>query len=90
MLDQMKSLPAITRNAHLSEQRSSQAVFALYRMRWQIELLFKRLKSLLDLGDLPAKSEKLAKTLIFAKLIIALLAEKMARKAAESFPSGKG
>ena len=72
----------------LSEERSSEAVLALYRMRWQIELLFKRFKSLSDLGDLPAKSEKLAKTWIFAKLIIALLAEKMARHAAESFPSG--
>lgn len=70
----------------LPEQRSPQAVLDLYRLRWQIELLFKRFKSLLGLGKLPAKSPKLARTWIFAKLIVALLVEKAARMAAESFP----
>ena len=31
-------------------------VLALYRLRWQVELAFKRLKSLLGLGALPAKT----------------------------------
>lgn len=70
----------------LPEERSAEAVLALYRLRWQIELLFKRFKSLLHLGELPAKSKHLAKTWIFAKLIVALLAEKAARQAAESSP----
>jgi len=70
----------------LPEQRTPRAVLDLYRLRWQIELLFKRFKSLLDLGELPAKSRDLARTWIFAKLIVALLAEKAARMAADSFP----
>src|ERR1039457_6351744 len=31
------------------------AVMGLYRLRWQIELLFKRLKSLLHLDTLPSR-----------------------------------
>ena len=61
-------------------------ILALYRFRWQIELLFKRFKSLLNLGELPAKNPKTAKTWIDAKLILALLAEKAARRLAEAFP----
>lgn len=61
-------------------------ILALYRFRWQIELLFKRFKSLLDLGELPAKKAQTAKSWIYAKLILALLAEKTARRLAESFP----
>lgn len=33
----------------------SQTVMALYRLRWQMELVFKRLKSVLGLGHLPKK-----------------------------------
>lgn len=61
-------------------------ILALYRFRWQIELLFKRFKSLLDLGELPAKKAATAKSWIYAKLILALLAERTARRLAESFP----
>jgi hypothetical protein len=50
-------------------------VCALYRLRWQIELAIKRLKSLLGLGALPAKSPALARVWLYAKLILALLAE---------------
>jgi Transposase DDE domain len=48
---------------------------ALYRLRWQIELLFKRLKSLLHLDRLPAKDPALARTWLHAHLLIALLVE---------------
>jgi DDE family transposase len=70
----------------LPEERSPEAILELYRLRWQIELLFKRFKSLLGLGDLPAKKRELARAWIFAKLILGLLAEKAARKLAESSP----
>lgn len=52
-------------------------VLALYRLRWQIELVFKRLKSLLRLDDLPAKDPDLARSWIYAKLIAALVLEDM-------------
>ena len=59
---------------------------ALYRVRWQIELAFKRLKSILHLNRLPAKSQHLAKTWILAHLLIALLIDDTAAKLAESSP----
>src|SRR5918999_4913391 len=48
-------------------------VLAAYRLRWQVELAFKRLKSLLGLDRLPAKSEPLARSWLLAHLILALL-----------------
>jgi hypothetical protein len=48
-------------------------ILALYRLRWQIELAFKRLKSLGDLDLLPARGAALARAWIAAKLIIAAL-----------------
>jgi hypothetical protein len=49
----------------------------IYRLRWQIELVFKRMKSILDLGELPAKDPRLVQTYIYAKLIAALLLEEL-------------
>ena len=54
---------------------SADQLAALYRLRWRIELAFKRLKSLLHLDRLPAKDERLARAWIFAHLIAALLIE---------------
>jgi hypothetical protein len=54
-------------------------VLVAYRLRWQVELAFKRLKSLLGLDRLPAKSEPLARSWLLAHLILALLIEHTAR-----------
>lgn len=48
-------------------------ILALYRLRWQIELAFKRLKSLAGLDRLPARGAPLARAWIAAKLVIAVL-----------------
>jgi hypothetical protein len=58
-----------------SDTLSTAQVFELYRFRWQIELTFKRLKSLLDFDYLPAKNEALARVVLFAKLLGALLVD---------------
>ena len=50
---------------------------ALYRLRWQIELLFKRLKSLLHLDALPSQEGPTAKSWILARLIAAALAQRL-------------
>ena len=71
----------------LDASRASAAdILALYRLRWQIELVFKRLKSLLDLAALPAKDPDLARSWILAKLIVALLLEDVTRDALDSPP----
>ena len=60
---------------------------ALYRLRWQIELAFKRLKSLIGLEDLQAKDPRLARSCLYAKIIFALLSEDLLRQIRDSFPS---
>jgi len=46
----------------------------LYMMRWQIELFFKRLKSILDVDEIPTREGPSARQWIWAKLILATLA----------------
>jgi hypothetical protein len=52
---------------------AAEDVLEIYRFRWQVELVFKRLKSLLDLDGLPAKDPDLARTFIYSKVLAALL-----------------
>ena len=61
----------------------------LYRVRWQIELAFKRLKSILRLDRLPAKDPDLARAWITAHLLLALLIDDTAAEMAESPPCGQ-
>lgn len=63
-------------------------ILALYRFRWQIELAFKRFKSLAGLDQLPAKEPRLARAWIYARLIVAIIAERIAGQVSESSPSG--
>ncbi len=60
----------------LMEANASQ-ILALYRMRWQIELAFKRMKSLLGLGKLKKVDPAGARAWLQGKLLIACLIEKM-------------
>ncbi len=65
-------------------------ILTLYRFRWQIELAFKRFKSLAGLDMLPAKKPELARAWIYARLIVAIIAEQIAGQVPESSPSGHG
>jgi hypothetical protein len=58
-----------------AERASADQVLALYRMRWQIELAFKRLKSLSQFDELRADDPKLARAWLLAHLIAAVLIE---------------
>lgn len=60
---------------------SIQLVFALYRLRWQIELAINRLKGLIDVDHLRAKTPKLAQTYLLAKLLVALILDGMTHQA---------
>ena len=57
------------------ELLSGEQILEIYRFRWQIELAFKRLKSVLYLDQLPAKDEALSRSFFYAKLLAALLLE---------------
>jgi hypothetical protein len=48
----------------------------LYRGRWQVELVFKRLKSLLQAGHVPKESDESARAWMQAKILSALLIER--------------
>ena len=74
-------LTSLDRNEYPPER-----VLALYRLRWQVELAFKRLKSLLHLDRLPAKDPQLARSWLFAHLIAALLIDDMTQDFLASFP----
>lgn len=63
-------------------------ILAIYRFRWQIELAFKRFKSLAGLDLLPAKNPELARAWIYARLIVAIIAEQIAGQVPDSSPSG--
>jgi Transposase DDE domain len=63
-------------------------ILMLYRFRWQIELAFKRFKSLAGLDMLPAKKPELARAWIYARLITAIIAEQIAGQVPDSSPSG--
>jgi hypothetical protein len=67
---------------------TTEEVLELYRIRWQIELRFKHLKSLLGLGCLPKYDEQSCRAWIQAKLLCALLIERLMREAKFFFPWG--
>jgi hypothetical protein len=59
-------------------------VLEFYRGRWQVELVFKRLKSLLGLSHLRKTDEQAARSWIHGKLLVAFLVEAL-RRYGESF-----
>ena len=51
-------------------------ILCCYRLRWQVELVFKRLKSLLGLGSMPTKTKEAGEAWINGKMLLSLLTEK--------------
>jgi hypothetical protein len=68
----------------LGDDVACEEILELYRMRWQVELAFKRLKSLLGLGHLKKTDQEGAKAWLHGKLFFAILIEVFIR-AGESF-----
>jgi hypothetical protein len=71
-----------------SKELTTRDVLELYRVRWQIELRFKHLKSLLGLGCLPKYDDASCRAWIQAKLLCGLLIEQLMRQAKFFFPWG--
>jgi hypothetical protein len=58
---------------------STQQVLECYRLRWQIELIFKRFKSLVQLGHIPKQDDQSSRAWLYGKLFVALLSQKLIR-----------
>lgn len=69
---------------------STQGVLEVYRFRWQVELAFKRMKSLLALETLTAKDPELSRTFLFGKLLRVALTERLVRTGGSFSPWGYG
>jgi hypothetical protein len=72
----------------LGQKYSPARILEMYRGRWQIELVFKRLKSLIGLGHLKKKDLEAAKAWIHGKLLVAFLVETCITAGEKFFPWG--
>ena len=61
----------------LDDHFSSEEVMSIYRLRWQVEMVFKRFKSILGMGSCPMKTAESCEAWLNCKMLIALLIEKM-------------
>jgi len=59
-----------------------------YRLRWQIELVFKKLKSLMELGQLPKHGDESARAWLYGKLLVSLLGRALIRLGRDISPWG--
>jgi hypothetical protein len=67
---------------------SAADILSFYRARWQIELVFKRLKSLAQLGHVPKYDDRSSRAWLYGKLFITLLTQKLIRIGRDISPSG--
>jgi len=70
-----------------SQEMKLSVVLEFYRARWQVELAFKRLKSLLQMRQLPKKKEASCRAWMQGKILTALLIERLLCEA-RFFPRG--
>mgnify|MGYP002510105384 CR=1 FL=1 len=67
---------------------TAEDILAIYRLRWQVEMVFKRYKSILGAGSVPVKTKEAAEAWINGKMMLALLIEKLI-SSADFPPLGK-
>jgi len=64
----------------LADTVAVEQILSVYRLRWQVEIYFKRLKSILDFGELPKKRPENSLAWLNGKLMVALLIESIIAK----------
>ena len=64
----------------LPPEISAEQILELYRLRWQVEIYFKRLKSILNFGDLPKRRMASVFAWLNGKIMISILIEKIIGK----------
>jgi len=57
------------------DEFSAEEISSLYRLRWQVEIAIKRLKSIIHIDQLPAKAPDLAQAWLYAHLLFALIVQ---------------
>src|SRR6267154_3677699 len=67
---------------------SPKEILEWYRLRWQIELVFKRFKQIAALGHLPKYDDQSSRAWLYGKLVVALLTEKLVQHADSFSPWG--
>lgn len=72
----------------LTEESPAEQILECYRFRWQIELVFKRLKSIMGMGHLPKKDPASARAWLHGKLLVGLLVERIIEEANAFSPWG--
>jgi hypothetical protein len=72
----------------LPSEIPAEEVLTTYPLRWQIELAFKRLKSLLHIDRIPTHTQTGGQVWLYAHLILALLCDTVNRDFLAFFPSG--
>ena len=70
------------------DRATAEQVLECYRLRWQIELTFKRLKSIVQLGHVPKHDDQSSRAWLYGKLFVALLSQKLARVGSAISPWG--
>jgi len=55
-------------------------IMSVYRLRWQVEIYFKRMKSILDFGDMPKRKTENSLSWLNGKMMVALLIESIIAK----------
>ena len=73
-----------------ADAQPMERVATLYRDRWQVEIGFKRLKTLGRLDELPSADPVLARTWLLAHLIAAVLTDDLANEIVGFLPSVPG
>lgn len=61
----------------LDDKFSAKQILDLYRLRWQVEMVFKRFKSIVKLGSMPTKTAASSEAWLNCKMLIVLLIEKL-------------
>lgn len=72
----------------LKEEITAKQILDLYRFRWQVEIAFKRLKSILGLSHLPKKDEKSCMAWLHGKMFVALLSQRIVEEGRKFSPWG--
>lgn len=67
---------------------SADKILSLYRMRWQVELAFKRLKTILGLGHLPKIDPESSRAWLHGKMVVALLTNAIVSRGRSFSPWG--